>query len=405
VSKRFLVLLFVCLLAAPRVFAQTTFTEPDPSQIKVRIGPLLVDPTISLTNLGVDTNVFNEPDDQSPKRDFTATVVPKADLWMRVGRTGLAGTVGEEIVWYQKYTTERSANTNYKVGWHVPLNRLTFNVGGSYLTTHDRPGFEIDARSRHTEAGGTASAEVRWLARTFFGVQASALKTEFDTTATFDGVNLHDALNRTDTTGGLTIRQELTPLTSVSVVVAREQQRFELSPLRNADSTEVTGKVTFDPAALIKGTASVGYRSFQPVDPLLPAYQGSIASVDLTYTLLGTTRFSVLVARDVQYSYEVEQPYYLQTGVSGSIAQQLYGPFDVVARAGLQQLAYQDRAGAAVAIADRVDHVRTYGGGIGYHAGSRVRIGVNVDQNRRTSGIEARRYSGLVVGTSVTYGF
>ena len=404
-TKRLLIALSLCLLAAPGAFAQGTFTEPDPSQIKMRIGALWLNPTIDLTNLGVDTNVFDEPDDQSPKRDFTATIVPKTDLWLRMGRTWLFGTVGEEIVWYQKYASERSANTNYKLGWHVPLNRLTFNVGGSYVTTRDRPGFEIDARAQHTETGGTASAEIRWLSKTYFSVTGSVVKTNFVSTATFDDVNLQDALNRTDTTGGFTVRQQITPLTSISVDVSRDQQAFDFSPLRNSDANQVDAKVAFDPAALIKGSASFGYENFKPRDPSLPGYDGTTAAVDLTYTLLGTTRFGVTATRDVQYSYDINQPYYVLTGVTGNVAQQLFGPFDVVGRAGLQQLAYRDRVGAAVLIADRVDHVRSYGGGIGYHASNGLRIGFNVDENRRISGLDSRRYSGLVAGTSVTYGF
>ena len=48
---------------------------PDPSKVRVRIGPLWMNPTIALTNLGVDTNVFNGPAGQEQK-DFTATVTP-----------------------------------------------------------------------------------------------------------------------------------------------------------------------------------------------------------------------------------------------------------------------------------------------------------------------------------------
>jgi hypothetical protein len=35
--------------------------------------------------------------------------------------------------------------------------------------------------------------------------------------------------------------------------------------------------------------------------------------VDLTYTLLGMTRFAVRAMRDVQYSYDLAQPYHLHT--------------------------------------------------------------------------------------------
>jgi hypothetical protein len=393
------------LLTALPAFAQGDFVAPDPATARVRIGPLWVNPGIALTNLGVDTNVFDEPAEKSPKRDFTATITPKTDVWLQLGSTWLVGHVDEGIVWYQKYPSERSLNDRYRLGWHVPLNRVTFDFGGSYVNTHDRPGFEIDARAQHTEVGGTGSVEVRWLSKTFFGAKASLLRTNFDGLAEFDGVNLHDQLNRTDTTAAVTVRHELTPLTSIGVDVAREQQHFEFSPFRDANSTQVVGRISFDPAALIKGSASIGFRDFAPVDRSLPAYQGSTASADLSYTLLGMTQFGVQATRDVQYSYEIDQPYYVLSGINGSVAQQIFGPFDLIARAGVQKLDYRDRAGAVVPLAGRVDHVHTYGGGIGVHLGPDVRLGFNLDHSERTSGIADRRYKGLRYGTSVTYGF
>jgi hypothetical protein len=110
------------------------------------------------------------------------------------------------------------------------------------------------------------------------------------------------------------------------------------------------------------------------------------------------------IGREVQYSFDVNQPYYLQTGINGSIAQQIYGPLDVVARAGIQHLSYRDRAGATVAVADRADDVRTLGVGFGYHVGSELRIGFNVDRSRRDTDLVGHRYEGYRAGMSVTYG-
>jgi hypothetical protein len=46
-----------------------------------------------------------------------------------------------------------------------------------------------------------------------------------------------------------------------------------------------------------------------------------------------------------------------------------------------------------------------YGGGIGYHKGKNLRIGVNVDQMRRESVIVTHSYERPSFGTSLTYDF
>src|SRR5581483_1368322 len=108
--------------------------------------------------------------------------------------------------------------------------------------------------------------------------------------------------------------------------------------------------------------------------------------------------------RDVQYSFDVNQPYYLQTGFGASIAQQIFGPVDVMAGLSRYNLAYRERLGAAAPLANRTDNVRSLFGGVGYHLGPTLRIGVRVEKQERLSDAALRTYQDLRVGMSVTYG-
>jgi hypothetical protein len=379
---------------------------PDPAaDARIRLGPLALSPTVSMTNAGIDTNVFNEPEEAGPKRDFTITFEPKTDWWLRMGRTWLVGNVREGLVYYNKYASERSTSGLYKLGWMAPLTRVTFDVNGSYLLTRERPGFEIDARAERKELTFDGAMEVRTFSRTFVGIRGERLKVDYDEAAEFLGRSLSAELDRTVTKGAITLRHQLTPLTSLTFDVEREQDRFKFSPLRDADSTSMVAGLKFDPSALLKGSAKFGYRDFEPTESGLPQYRGAVASVDLAYVAAGMTKATIRASRDVQFSYDINQPYYLQTGALGELAQQIAGPLDVVGRIGIAQLEYRDRIGAAVAEADRQDMIHMYGGGVGYHVGRDVRIGFNVDRQSRDSNVQIRRYRGLRYGTSVTYEF
>jgi Putative beta-barrel porin 2 len=390
--------------AAVPALAQSPEGGPDPAKVRVRIGPLWMNPTVSLTNFGIDQNVFNEPDSASPKQDLTLTATPNTDVWIRVGPSWVDGSVKEELVWYQTYATERAANSMYRIGWKLPLNRLAFDVGGSYANVRDRPGFEIDARSLRIETTVNGSVEVRTLSKTFFGARAERLRTNFDKDAVFLTSNLHTELNHVTTNTGFFVRHQLTPLTSVMVTASRIQDRFDFSSLRDSDSNIGAVSLTFDPFALIKGSLTVGYRDFRPSAAGLADFRGLTTAVNLSYTATEMTKFSVKANRDIEYSFDTDQPYYLLTGVEGSIAQQVFGPVDVAGRLGFQSLAYRDRAGAVVTVADRVDRVRTYGVGVGYHLSRDLRVGVNVDRSQRDSDVAHRQYAGLRIGTAVTYG-
>lgn len=396
-------LLALFSIGAVSARAQTS-DVPDLANVRVQIGPLYLNPTIALTNLGVDDNVFNDPASNAPKKDVTLTLTPKSDLWLHAGPTWVVGGIREDLNWYQQYSSERSANTTFTLGWRVPLTRLAFKLNSAYTNSRERPGFEIDARAQHTAFRYDGAIEFQTLSRTFLGVTALRERTNFDDNAAFRGANLHDELNRVSTQYGVTVREQLTTLTSVTFSGIRARDRFEFSPLRNADYTNALVSAEFGPTALINGSASVGYTNFQPIESGLPAFRGLIAAVNLSYTLLEATKFVGTVGRGVQYSYDVNQPYYVQTGFTVSIAQQIFGPFDLVGRVGRQSLDYRDRTGAALTTPDRSDHVSTYGGGVGYYFGKSLRLGFNVDNTKRTSPLQDRTYQGLRYGTALTYG-
>jgi hypothetical protein len=386
------------------VEAQSIPSEPDSARVRVHLGPLWLNPTLALTNLGMDTNVFNTAASNVPERDFTYTVTPQSDLYLRMGRTWLMGNVKEDLVWYQKFADQRSVNGNYTGNWLVPLTRMTFNVGGNFVNTRERPGYEIDTRPRRTEKAVNGAFELRALSKTYVGVRGERRKIDYDSAAVFFGSNLQFQLARTLTSESLTLRHRLTPLTNITFDVGKEQERFAFSPIRDSNSTRFNGGVSFDKFAIINGSAQFGYRNFRPLSPDLPLYSGTTASVNLSYSALGATRLGVTALRDLQDSYDINQPYYLQSGINASIAQQIYGPLDVQGRIGAQRLAYLTRPGVVVQAPDRVDHIQIYGVGVGYRLGRDLRFGVNVDEQKRQSVLNILQYDGLRYGVAITYG-
>lgn len=394
----------IALLIGPAVsvYAQVVPAEPDPKMARVRIGPVGLNPRLALTNAGIDTNVYFEDEPQIPESDLTMTVTAQSDYFMRMGRTWVMGIAKEDLVWYKEFDSERSINSDYSLNWLVPLNRLALIVGGNWINARERPGFEIDARSDRSELAGRGSVELRALSKTFVGVRGERRRIEFDQGEEFLGRSLQFELNRTTSTVGFTVSHRLTPLTSASIEIAKGQDEFAFSPIRDSDTTLVNGAVSFAPIALISGSVQIGYKKFTPVDTDVPGYVGSTASVNLLHVLRGSTRLGLTMVRDLQYSFEIDQPYYLQTGFTATAAQQIFGPIDAEVRGGRYALAYRHRGGSDESA--RVDHIRAFGGGVGYRLGPDFRLGFNIDRQRRISEVTGRPYEGYRYGLAVTYG-
>lgn len=418
---RKLPIFFVILLCAVPVLAQS---EADPfASAKVRVGPFAVTPTFGVTDVGVDSNVFNSWDD--PQGDWTATFKAGADTWLRLGKARLNMKFGAGYVYFAEFDTERAWNTDDSARLDLPLTHFRPWLAASYLNVKERPGYEIDVRARRTEIGFSGGLDILFSKKTTLGLELRKKRTDFPSDETFADTYLRDVLNRDLTVGGASLRYALTPLTTIVMVGEVERERFEFSPERDSNGFRLVPGVEFDPYALINGSARVGYRRLKMLTPGMPDYTGPVAAVDLGYRLLGVTRFAVTVKRDVDYSYEMFEPYYVITGVTGSVTQSVGGPWAAVARYGSQRLSYRrvalaDMVGAglvgssfvpgAIEPGDtgaegRTDKVVYYGGGISYKLGPTTRVGFNVDYYTRRSDRELRQYEGLRAGTSVTYGF
>ncbi len=90
----------------------------------------------------------------------------------------------------------------------------------------------------------------------------------------------------------------------------------------------------FAEGAIITGQASLGFRDFRPLSPLLFDYRGLIANGDLRFTILSVTRVTVQASRDLSYSYDELQPYFVEGGARTTVSHHVAGPVDAIGLVG-----------------------------------------------------------------------
>jgi hypothetical protein len=391
--------LVVCLTFASATFAQE---RPDPAQhARIHVGPLAMTPTIGLSNLGVDNNVFNEV--TAPKRDMTATITPKLDAWFRMGRARLNAANRMDVVYFAKYSSESSVNTRNLFAVDAPLRRIRPFASTQLTNARERPGFEIDARSRRQEVRVAAGNDLRMTPKTFATFEVSRNRIAFDADAVFDGTYLFQVLNRTEQALAFSVRHAVTPLTTVKLSTDFERNRFDQSLDRDTNAVRVLSSVELAASALVTGTAEIGFRKSTSVNGNLAPFNGMVGKADVSYVLLGATRLTLQLRRDRDYSYDSRWPYYVATGVSMSVNQRVAGPWDAQMTLGRQGLDY--RAGDLLSTAQRHDRVASVGFGTSYRIGQTTRVLFRVDHFDRDSELPMHGYSGLQSGISLAYGF
>ena len=228
------------------------------------------------------------------------------------------------------------------------------------------------------------------------------LNVKYEEGTTFRGEDLKTSFDgRRDTLDG-GFSMDLTPITRFSVLVAREEQRFDLSSDRDSNTWRITPGLTFSPTGLVTGSASVGFRHFHPLSPTLPDYSGLVSAVSVGATIYGRHHVQGVANRDVQYSYDEATDYYLGTTVGLTWTMLVAGPIDVRGTGARSVMDYRNVSEPAGR-----DVLNTYGGGIGYRFGSRARAGFNVDWSHRDSDSSPERryrnhryFFGLTWGTA-----
>lgn len=396
-SPRLLALAFLVVLATcTTVSAQEFSGEPT---ARFRFGPVRFTPTISVTNLGVDDNVFNEVD--NPKQDTTAAFGPAVELWTHLGKSRIAAKAGAQYLYFDRYESERSWNTVNTMKWEFPAGRVTPFLLGGLSSAKERTGYEIDTRTRVNQTAYGLGTDIRLSGHTHLVLTARRSRLEYDESV-YRGVALAEALDRQSDEGQLQVRYRLTPLTTFVVDTRVLADRFLHDPLRNSNSVAVMPGFEFKPFALVAGSAYVGVRRFNPLDDTLAQYTGLVAAVNAGYVFRVSTRIDARVMRDVVYSYNSEEPYYRLNDLGLTVTRRFPRSWELAVRGGRQSLTYTSVTGST---SSRVDSGTQIGAGIGYYIGDTLRLGVDVNRFRRSSPASRQRgFDATKIGASVTYG-
>jgi hypothetical protein len=393
--------------------------EDPAANARIHLGPLAVAPAIAITNVGRDSNVFNESRD--PKSDLTATVAPSAQLWLRAGRAQLAVDSRLDAIFFRQYSEQGTVSSVNTGRLDMVFNHFRPFVSGSYLRLHDRPSAEIDARVQRVEQGVKMGASVRLAARTSANVSFEQNSVSFGGREGVVGSSLRHELDRSQQLRGVGLQYELTPLTTLVVEAQEEQTQFQFAGDRNATGIRLFPGFVFKPTALVSGDLHVGFLRYRPADPRVPRFAGVIAAVNVRSIIAGANELTLAVDRDLSQSIEA-QVYYVQTRAGAAMTRRLNDRWNLSVSLSRLWLSYSSGApGAAPAtgalvgvsaidgtsafeiVATRPDTVSAVGLGVGYRLTRTAQVGFSVGFAHRDAALASGRYDNLRTLASVTY--
>jgi hypothetical protein len=388
------------MVAASEARAQGSPILPETRPILA--GPVTFYPTIAIRDAGQDSNVFN--DTTGPRGDLTYSVTPRLFVVAPIGHTRFIGRALGTFTDFRTYKDQRSFGGLFDGRFEVmsPGFRPFASVG--FADRRERRGFEIDARVRQRQTFASLGLDVDLTAITAVTAWVTRTTTAWDRSEHYLGVGLADQLDYSATTFAGGARFRVTPLTTLIAAAEVQQDRFERSPLRDADSLRIGPSVDFDSSAEITGHIKVDYRSFRPLNPTVAGYRGITAFADLRYTFRDLIEVKVDANRDVDYSYDPLEPYYLEMGGRLTVTQRVIGPFGVIF-IGERWNIHHQQVFVASSFDGRLDTTTAVGAGIAIQKSKQVRFELVYQRtSRRSSAPGWREYERQQIFASAIYG-
>jgi hypothetical protein len=125
------------------------------------LGPVRLDPRLSIRDLGYDGNVLASPETEEETSDVHVTVGAGLAAYMNLGpKVYLSGFAAPEYYWWNDLEELRELNLNYGLGVFAFFNRLRLGIDGT-STERQRPlSSEIDSPVQILDEGGTLEIEL-----------------------------------------------------------------------------------------------------------------------------------------------------------------------------------------------------------------------------------------------------
>jgi Putative beta-barrel porin 2 len=412
VGKLFGAVLGGVLCVSSTLHGQSRAVPSDPPEsAPLHLGPVALAPSLSVTNLGWDSNVFNQSDAEAVG-DFTTSASPRVLAWMRLGRARVRGRAHLNLVYFQDHPSQRSVDSDYEGRFDLVLTRVTPYVSATWVSAKQPTGFEVDERIRRYEKNVTAGVGLEMGPRTNLDLAVRRQRAEFDDQGDFQDPLVSEFDDYTSQGVSASLGHDFTPFTSLVVNVDGHEDRFDDAPERDTNSVGIGSGVEFQPFAMISGHAYVGWQRIQMVNVDSPSYEGLTATVNLAYTLLGATRFNLEAQRDVEYSAVRNQQAYLLAGLRVSVSHRFSETWDAGARVGRYHLTWGlfEDSGTPVVPGPQpntyAEDVTQFRGELGYRVGPHMRVAFGLYQQQRESSVDsARGYRQTLAGMSINYEF
>ncbi len=381
---------------------------------RLRIGFIQIQPAFRLSEAGYDSNVYYRDRGEATVSDYSARLGADVKAFWIVGNSLiLSFAYTPEYLFYMKEAQLRRLTHSYSPGFRLMILKRLVLSGDFHNRQSVRRAFsEFAMPLEDTQKGTSGSLFFETPRGTAFGLSAGIDDFRYrNYSLTEDQAGTPMTLDRRERTGALEFYYRVF---SDSVLFFRmNYTEYEFSSpessWRDARAVKTIGGVRFPVLGRARGTLSLGYKKFSPVDETRKPFSGLVASTDLSFRV-GRIGLKIGYLRDNFFSYLDTAYYYVEDLFKGGLSFYLFPflRFDASLQTGA--LNYPEShlvwyQGQFYAVEGRQDLNRVVSLGLAVRISGGTGIGVNYNFYRRTSDAPGYNIDRDFLGAFITYDF
>jgi hypothetical protein len=281
-----------------------------------KFGPFRIQPSLVISNAGVDSNVYYSPNE--PIKDYTITAGPAGTVYVPIHRKFVLSAYGSpQYVWYSKTDRERTWNYYFSGAAQLSLKNVFFSLEGNYSDARERWNTEIDIRPRRKEEGYGGSILVKAAWKTSFSLAYRIVKYAYESVVYGDSFDVRERLNRKESYANFSLFYQASTQRRFFLDFEYGLYQFEFATqaaIGNSRSGAAYAGLEFSRLGRrVRGRIRVGYKKFDVRAENGPDYQGVVGDSQLWVRLAKPFVIRGSYVRDVRFSLWYGNPYYIES--------------------------------------------------------------------------------------------
>jgi hypothetical protein len=372
-----------------------------------RFGPFRIQPSLVISNAGVDSNVLYSPNE--PIKDFTITAGPAGTVYVPIHRKFVLSAYGSpQYVWYSKTDRERTWNYYFNGAAQLSLKNVFFSLEGNYSDARERWNTEIDIRPRRKEEGYGGSVLVKAAWKTSFSLGYRTVKYDYQSVIYGDSFDVRERLNRKESYANFSMFYQASTQRRFFLEFEYGLYQFDFATqaaIGNSRSGAAYAGLEFSPLGpRVRGRIRVGYKKFDVRNPEGADYQGVVGDSQLWVRLAKPFVIRGSYVRDVRFSLWYQNPYYVESRPGAGISLYLLRFLRLDYDYSLGRNRYPVVGGGGPDV-KRFDEYSIHSAGIYFRIKKTVALGFIASWWTRNSNLETENDKRTFFGLNLTYEF